>query len=291
MVQRIERGNIFVDLGKKHVNWGAAYAWNQVNIFEETNRFLKEDNNFRNMAFLQYFWDRSISLSGVYFLDQPDFGLKGLWSQNNLDANLYYLYKDRQSRFGLDFSAVTAENIEFHGELLSRQGASLTYPVNPTTNVYTWEPVKMGKEFFIETIVGGQYTAADGLQAMVEYLHTPLGFSQEEMARIKQGAQASYAGNRYFFYEANRRYDFARFGQNYLFGRVFKPDIFSKCDLELVSYLSLADGGAMVMPNALYRINDNATLTAKIYLPVGSSDSEFRFFFNGFGLVSVSYFF
>jgi hypothetical protein len=193
-------------LGKKSYRWGKGYAWNPVGFINrpkdpnnpeealegyvtaETD-FIKSYQGFLQTAAL------TLVVLPVWEDINEDFGER---DNVNLAAKLYLLYLDtdidlilltgnsRSTRIGLDFSTNLAPHFEIHGE-------AAYIPELQKVVLHEDNSSSREQQAAFSTLLGIRYLSANDITSIIEYYYNGGGYSEEEMSRFYQAADAGLA--------------------------------------------------------------------------------------------------
>jgi len=290
---------LFIDLGKKNIRWGTAYAWNLVNIFDLDNRFIKEENNFQDVIYAQYYINDTFSLSLSTFLNHSDYAFKLHGAFHQIDYDFLYLNQNKESKIGFDVSTTLGDSLEFHAEVLGQKGTSAYFPTNPTQNIYAWEKTKNNQTIFTSFVIGTQYTTIDNTNIVFEYFYNGTGLSNSEYDLALKGINESLSGDKYkvdspwrgFLLNSTNFYRFSQLRKNYLFFRVSKDKLFEKISMEWNNYYSIDDQGLLLLPELKYKVSDYFYIKNRFFLPIGNSSSEFKRFYEKYVSIEINLFF
>ena len=292
--------NVSLEAGRMNRRWGVAYGFDVVDIFGNTNRYISEDNDFKDAYLLQYFPSQNVGMTAVGFMDTSDYALKLNINSHDQTYGFYFLNQNDQPMLGADYSATVSDAVEIHGEVLLRQGSKEFYPRHLTEDIYRWEKTREeSRAVYPQLVLGEQYTTRGNVNIALEYFYNGVGLNNKEYKTFQDGVDASLLNNKYqslsvwrqFMMDVHQYYQFAEFGQNYLFARVSREKIADRFDLNMVTYYSIDEETAAMVPSVTYRMNDRSKVTLKGYYPVGSKDREFRRYYNRYVTVSCMYYF
>jgi len=109
----------------------------------------------------------------------------------------------------------------------------------------------------IKLVIGGQYTTLENTNIILEYYHQnkDLDLTQEV-------------------------YQLATLKQNYLFIRIAQPDFWDQTDVHVMGFYNMDDQGSVLIPELIYQLNASSNLYINAALLLGSTDSEFRSFYD-----------
>jgi hypothetical protein len=194
-----------VDAGKTALKWGKGYAWNPVGFLERPKD--PNDPDLAREGFTAVSADlirnfdgplKTVAFTPVFLPVRPqlngDFGQAG---HNNIAAKLYLLYRDtdidfmflsngsRTRRFGFDFSRNVTSNLEVHGEW-ARIADATRRVTDAAGNVTT---VSGSVRSYL---LGLRYLTERESTIVAEYYRNGAGFSDGELRRFHQLADAAY---------------------------------------------------------------------------------------------------
>ncbi|GAB7078907.1 hypothetical protein [Megalodesulfovibrio paquesii] len=201
------------------------------------------------------------------------------------------------TRLGADFAANILENLAIHGETSLRIGYEKTL-VNAsgairTTRYNAWS-----------ALLGLRYLTSSDTTFILEYYHNGEGYSPSEMQDyfhlVNQGvyealaadnegttqakksatAQSQSASRTSLLKQASAvssRYNGSGAGQEYLYGRVSQLEPLGILYLtpSLTVIANLGDGSFTINPELSYKITENLEFRPRLFIPVGTSGSEY----------------
>jgi len=287
-----------VDLGKKAMRWGKAYAWNPVAFVERAKDAGDPDLSREGYWIFTSDWitrfDGPLQTLALTTVILPvdgninrDFGETG---HTNLSAKLYLLYRDididfmflsegsRSARVGMDFSTNLAPNFEIHGEL-----AYFNDAIHPVL----MDGCKTGKprvEDEISYLLGTRYRTNDDVTLVWEYYFNGLGNEKkDQQAFYRCVHQAWESGdqdliNRLPIGKDLDKGPFSRPNpmRRYMNFRVWweEPGDLLYLTPGLQVLYSLDDKSFSVSPDVIYSGFENLDLRLRGTVPVGDSLTE-----------------
>ena len=287
---------LYIDIGKKDISWGTAYAWNIINIFDDQNRFIRESAQYQTVLHSQYYVNHYLSLTHASFLESNDYGLKLQSSVKNIDIDLVFLNQQDKEKIGIDFSTVIGDSLEVHAELLGQSGSDAFYPESPTQNVFTWQQLNDNTDIYSKFILGFQYTTLSNTNIVIEYFYNGLGLNNAEFELMESGLEHALSNNNYqsnsvasaFLLNASSYYNFSQFRKNYLFFRISNDSLLDKVGLECNSYYAIDDKGFLAVPSISYKLSNAMLMTTKGFLSFGDKSTEFKRFYDKYVSVELS---
>lgn len=287
-----------LSLGKKSYKWGKGYAWNPVGFINRR----KDPNNPEEALegyetlegdFIKSFQGSlqttalTLAVLPVWEAVNEDFG-EG--DNVNLAAKLYLLYRDididlllltgnsRSTRMGMDFSTNLATNFEIHGEAAYIPELKKIVLQNDYSSMVEEDPSFSG-------LLGIRYLSEKDITSIIEYYYNGGGYSEGEMGRFYQMAEAGIGKNQslasslldraremsvkgYGRPHSARQYLYAKFSQKEPFDLLyFTPGITTIVNLEDKSY--------SIAPEALYTGLTNWEFRLQFSLIEGSTHTEY----------------
>ncbi len=198
--------SLALSIGKKSYKWGKGYAWNPVGFInrhkdpndpeEALEGYVTQESDFnKSYQGLLQTADLTLVVLPVWEDINNDFGER---DNVNLAAKLYLLYMDtdidlivltgnsRSNKIGLDFSTNLAPHFELHGEAAYIQDhKKIVLLEDNSTSVREQEA--------FSTLLGIRYLAENDITSIIEYYYNGGGYSEKEMIRFYQMAEAGFA--------------------------------------------------------------------------------------------------
>ncbi len=285
-------------IGKKSYKWGKGYAWNPVGFINRPKDPNDPEEALEGYVTLESDFIKSfqgslqtaaltLALLPVWEDINEDFGER---DNVNLAGKLYLLYMDtdidlifltgnsRSNRIGLDFSTNLAPHFELHGE--AAYIPKLKKIVLLEDNSSSIEEQKA-----FSTLLGIRYLTENDITAIIEYYYNGGGYSEEEMTRFYQMAEAGFSRNPtlgsdlldkaremsmkgYGRPQPGRQYLYAKFTQKEPFDLLyFTPGITTIVNLEDQSY--------SISPEAVYTGLTNWEFRLRFSLINGGEFTEY----------------
>ena len=263
-----------VRIGKQQLPWGSGYAWNPTDLFNTKNLldptyektgvnavkieipFLSEGKVTAVFSPNDYF------RNSVYALKIKEhalgFDASASYVIRNYSSYDYFSFSEmneKQQMAGFDFSGDVA-GFGLHGEIASNF-------------------MEKSKDYQ-QLLVGSDYTLNNGLFLMAEYYYNGKGKKSDSEYDINSWM------NMFGIYGEN-------LGQNYLYTGLSLPTgDYLTCSNFII--MNLNDNSAIIMPWFDILVGNNITLTATVYIPLGSNSTEFGGYGYG-GMFRVKAFF
>ncbi len=235
---------VYVDVGKKAMKWGSAYAWNVVNqLIQPDNPFVVQNPSYDNMVQGQYFVDAGQSITAIQWLGQAKSALRYHRVMGGLDLNISLLHPSvDQTEFGLDSSVSLGESSIGYLELLNQPQGT-------------------------DVVVGIQHTDEEAVNVIAEYFYNAKGHTPAQVDALRRSGQLLQAG-----------VPFAEFRQQYGFFRLAK-DGFGPVNLALENFYSIQEGSFLVIPSGTWPISEGWETKLEWFCPVGPGGNEFATYF------------
>ena len=307
---------IYLHVGKENYVGGISYAWNPTDYFaqnsdifgpEQDNQSRREQRPGTYLTKIEYF----SPIGPAFFIYAPhiDAGKKGF--EGNQEHQYYgkialaifqdynpeisFYYKDRPS-FGINWSGGVTDALVVQVEAavtkgpdfeIIKEGPPIGSPFDPQKTFFF---DKRPNRFYLQAVVGINYTLPYNVNLIAEYYYNQVGMSHRELE--KHNDFLEYSGTRadnplfndplgrnlYFGYigSAAERFNAARMGQHYFFIRVARNGFISDdLNVSLNNIINLQDPSVASNLKFDYALGEHFTFTTALYGFMGSRRSEF----------------
>ncbi|MCW8957246.1 MAG: hypothetical protein OQL09_10220 [Gammaproteobacteria bacterium] len=291
--QRDEK--LLFELGKKAIKWGKGYAWNPVAFLERPKDPSDPELTREGFVVVAGEWIHSgegnlktLALTPVLVPVEnqlnSDFGEE---QSLNPALKLYLLYRDididvmylaegsRSQRWGLDFSANLATNLEIHGEvarIYDQSQSLLQLDNNLTTEVSDIN----------RYLLGLRYLTASELTVIAEYYYNGGGYSQSQAEQYFQLVHAAAdtgdsSLNQLARAAASAGFNSSNFMQSYVYLKFSQKEPFDIVYLitSLIVIDNLDDGSYSLIPELIYTGVTNLELRLRMNHSSGGQWTEY----------------
>jgi hypothetical protein len=285
-------------LGKKSYRWGKGYAWNPVGFVNRR----KDPNNPEDAleGYITLEGDLIKSYQGTLQTTALTLAVLPVWEEINDDfgerdhinlaAKLYLLYRDididlmfltgnsRSNRIGMDFSTNLAPHFEIHGEAAYIPELQRIVLHEDNSSAIEENPA-------FSSLLGIRYLSENDVTSIVEYYYNGGGYSEEEMSRFYQAAEAGLAedpalGSRLLntVREASLKgYGRPQPGRHYLYTKVTRKEPFDILYFTpgIIALVNLEDQSYSISPEAIYTGFTNWEFRLRFSLINGGTYTEY----------------
>jgi hypothetical protein len=271
---------IDLNIGRQQVAWGAGYAFNPTDIWNNKN---PQDPKAPKSGVDIIKGEISIGdNSSVEMVFSPDSDFKNSSYGARFRSNIFnFDYSLSATKYETSFRKILSlpEKVifgfDFTGELWE-EGLGIWSESIFVNQVYG-ESYDSFDSTYVQIDVGVDLTLESGIYLMAEYFHNGLGssgskdYSSLDLIRISGGDMPGF-GRDYLFVGANDTYF-----DDYMVG--------------VYSLINLSDNSAVVMPDLEYSYNDDLSIKFNYSINLGSSRrSEFGSYKDSFGVTAKVYF-
>ena len=287
-----------LNLGKKSYMWGKGYAWNPAGFI---NRY-KDPNNPENSleGYVTLETDFIKSFQGSLQTTALTLAVLPVWEDINEDfgemnnvnlaAKLYLLYLDtdidlillagesRSNRIGMDFSTNLAPHFEIHGE-------AAYIPELQKLVLHEDYNSSIEENSAFSTLLGIRYLSENDVTSIIEYYYNGGGYSEEEMSRFYQVAEAGFAQNPALgstLLDKARELSLKGYGRpqpgrHYLYGKFTKKEPFEILYFTpgIIAMVNLEDQSYSIIPEAVYTGVTNWEFRLRFSLLNGDAHTEY----------------
>jgi len=287
--------NATLELGKRALRWGTAYAWSPVAFFERPKDPLDPELSRQGFVMatgsLVRSFDGALKTVALTPVVLPvsesmnsDYGPTG---HTNLGGKLYFLWHDtdidfvygsqgsRGARWGADFSRNLGTNVEIHGEWarftdVPRATLTPAGTLSSETRSYT------------SYVIGGRYLTERETTFILEYYRNGAGYTegdQEQFFSFAQGALESLApaARSLAAQAASQGYTRPNSMQNYAYLRISQKEPFNILYFTpaVTAIVNVKDGSFSVVPELLYTGITNLELRLRVAMSQGDAFTEY----------------
>jgi hypothetical protein len=287
--------NVSLELGKRALRWGTAYAWSPVAFFERPKDPLDPELSRQGFVMATGSLVRSFggALKTVALVPvvlpvsesmNSDYGPTG---HTNLGGKLYFLWHDtdidlvygsqgsRGARWGADFSRNLGTSVEIHGEWarftdVPRAALTPAGTLTSETRSYT------------SYVIGGRFLTERETTFILEYYRNGAGYSegdQEQFFSFAQGALESLApaARSIAAQAASQGYTRPNSGQHYAYLRVSQKEPFDLLYFTpaVTAIVNVKDGSFSLVPELLYTGITNLELRLRVAMSQGDAFTEY----------------
>ncbi len=304
--------NLMFMTGRTILRWGTGYAFNPTDVVAPNKRLIDPENREKlakgnDLVKLEYFGE-SFSLAFCYLTTIVMESSPGKWESRlafRFYQNLYgmdvsligCLNKEESPIWGANFSAVTGDRLEVHGELSAQQGSYTCYhqTIGHDNRLFTENPLsdfrRNDNNYYCRYLAGFQYTLPGNILWIAEYYHQDQGYSKGEWKSImeQQEFTRSYLKSSWDeLAEGNLLWSLNVFStkgamRDYFMNYVQIP-VNRKLDLRSTWLLNLIDGSFVLIPEVNMQIGNHFTFYARNYIFQGGGKTEFGEFFQSFSV-------
>lgn len=295
--------------GRRILRWGTGYAWTPTGILDPSRDPSDPQdrlrlNRGRDVIGLDVIHGRQ-TLNVVYGAPNliSDGDIAGDGTQlaarygvlvRGLDLAIVGSLESRHpDKAGINATYVIGENLEVHAEWLAAWGSDRLWPSAAAADdpriTYAAPPLealRLPGHPLLHTVVAGiNYTTAAGWNVVAEYRHNGEGLSDDEWGRFVEyvNYNGDLAGtpaaptladmNLLWSASVLSRVDNRR---NYAFARVARDEVIGRFSVDVLSIVSLDDGGLMLAGEVSAPIGDRLLGYVRPSWLWGPRDSEFR---------------
>ena len=286
---------LWFEVGKKSIKWGKGYAWNPVAFLERPKDPNDPELSREGFVVAAAEWVRSgegkLKTMALTPLLVPvenqvnsDFG-----EQESLNPalKLYLLYRDididfmilddgsRSQRWGLDFSANLATNLEIHGEYARIYDQSQSLLLSDNSLLTEISDIH-------RSLLGLRYLTETDLTVIAEYYYNGGGYSEQQAQQYFQLVQdASVTGDsgldQLARSAASAGFSSANFMESYIYLKISQKEPFDIVYLtaSLIAIGNLQDSSFTIIPELIYTAVTNLELRMRLNLNSGDRDTEY----------------
>jgi len=296
--------------GRSIQRWGTGYAFNPTDVAAPDKELSDPDNTEKraeghDMVKLEYFGE-SYSLALCY-LTRVDIGsaiqteesklafrfYKNLW---DIDLSFISLFNIEESPiWGVNFSYVIGDRLEFHGEASVQKGSYLAYHRSngEENTLYLNMPFKTDRKndsmTYSRYLLGFQYTFPGNILWVAECFHQDQGYSKGEWHRLINHVKflnSQLATPNELLAEGNLLWSLNVFSpkgsmQNYLMNYLDIP-IGRSIGLRTTWMMNLDDFSFVLIPELHMNLGKLFSLYSRSYIFQGKSESEFGELFQSY---------
>jgi len=300
-------------IGRKKVRWGVSYAYSPTDLVSQTKTPEDPDdrlNLVKGADLLQVSWIRDNGQFDLVYTPDINWDFNdSLFRTNRVGMRIYQLIEPFDFSVvgifeeggnwaaGCNTTVTFGNALELHAEYLYNSNNRRSYP-----NLNS-DPSSLGDIFFSdrsggthEVVLGGQYTFPGKWNLVMEYLYRSAGLSDNEFSAYSErmdyldNAMSSNPAAQPHFYEAVSYFS-VPLNRNYLFTRLYQPEITKHLSCELFSYLSLDDGSGMCVLMPKYESGNDYDIYLRLKKFWGGTDTEFGLVPDEWsGLIGFSYY-
>lgn len=300
-------------IGRKKVRWGVSYAYSPTDLISRTRTPEDPDdrlNMVKGADLFQLSWTKENGQFDLIYAPEIDWDFNDSFiRRNRLGMRIYQIIepfdvsvvgrieKGGNWAAGCNTTVTFGNALELHAEYVYNSVNDRYYP-NPESN-----PSSPGDTFFSdrnggthEIVLGGQYTFPGKWNLVMEYLFRSAGLRDNEFKAYRE--RLDYLDNMVpsnpaaisYFHEAVS-YFTVPLNRNYLFARIYQPEIMKHLSCELYSYLSIDDGSGMFVFMPKYESGNNYDIYLRLKKFWGGNDTEFGMVPDELsGLIGFSYY-
>ncbi|NTU97065.1 MAG: hypothetical protein HGA62_04525 [Chlorobiaceae bacterium] len=285
-------------VGRKKIRWGVAYSYSPTDLVSQIRTPEDPEDRLgiiKGADVLQLSLSNDISQFDIAYLPRLNWGFDDTFFENSRLAVRWYRFMepydvslvgtvDEDGRWaaGFNTSATYGKALELHAEYLYTSSKSRQYPdasIDPSSFTIPFFETCSGG--YHEILIGGQYTFKNNLNLTLEYLFTSAGYSADQFREYS--AHVEYLNSQYSIspdpalaglYESASHF-LLPLRKNYLFSRLYHPDVVSSIALEIYSYISLCDGSGFFVFQPKYEKAKNYEVYLQLKKFWGKKDSEF----------------
>jgi hypothetical protein len=284
-------------IGRKKIRWGVSYSYSPTDLISQTRT--PEDpedrlNLVKGADVLQLSWIRDNGQFDLVYAPDIDWNFNDSFvRRNRLGIRLYQLIEPFDVSVvgriedggnwaaGCNTTVTFGDALELHAEYVYNSVNDRYYP-----NLHS-NPLSLGDTFFSdrnggthEIMLGGQYTFPGKWNLVMEYLFRSAGLRDSEFKAYREhldyldNEMSSNPAATPYFYDAVS-YFAVPLNRNYLFARIYQPEIAKHLSCELFSYLSIDDGSGMCVFMPKYESGNNFDVYLRLKKFWGGNDTEF----------------
>ncbi|MFO7891957.1 MAG: hypothetical protein R6V04_16645 [bacterium] len=296
--------------GRAILRWGTGYAFNPTDVVAPGKRLNDPENREKltsgnDLVKLEYF-GKSFSLAFCYVTTidmessfsswESTLAFRFYQNMYGMDVSLIgCLDKEESPVWGANFSAVTGDRLEVHGELSAQQGSYTCYhqTIGHGSRLFTENPLsdfrRNDNKYYCRYLAGFQYTLPGNILWIAEYYHQDQGYSAKEWESIMDQQKFIYSRLKPPFEElaeANLLWSLNVFSakgamRDYLMNYIQIP-LNRKIELRSTCLLNLADFSYVFIPELNIQIGNYFTFYERNYIFQGKRKTEFGEFFQSF---------
>ena len=284
-------------IGRKKVRWGVSYAYSPTDLVSQTRK--PEDpedrlNLVKGADLLQLSWIQNNGQFDLVYMPETNWNTsESFITRNRLAARLYRLIdpfdvsvvgrieEGGNWSAGGNTTVTVGDALELHAEYLY---SSLNDRQYPDLSI---DPSSLATPFFSgsndgthQFVLGGQYTFPRKWNLTMEYLFRSEGFTSDEFTAYRDrlnyldGEMSINPAAIPYYYEAVSNFT-VPLNRNYLFTRLYQPEILKSLSVELFSYVSLDDGSGMCVFMPKYESGDNYDIYLRLKKFWGGKSTDF----------------
>ncbi len=309
---RLSPARVFdLTIGRTILKWGTGYAFNPTGVIEPPRNPADPSDRlhrFRGLDLAQAdFYFAAGTATVVYLNTLNDHGAWRMKNDHRLAVRLNTLVqgfdvaligfwgKHQRGRFGCNFTKVIGGALEIHGEFLGQRGSAtpqhLIATVDAPDTLFRFPPYAplFEHRFNGKYLAGFQYTLAGGVNLAMEYFHNDEGMNGDDWQRfldyllfanreLSNSRWNSPAGN---LAAANLLWSTGVLSatgstRDYLFGRCYFPEIFSRrVSGEFIALRNLHDGSTVVIPALSVYLGHEVSVSLRWNGFLGHRESEY----------------
>jgi len=300
-------------IGRKKVRWGVSYAYSPTDLISQTRTPEDPDdrlNLVKGADLMQVSWIRDNGQLDLVYAPDIDWDFNdSFFRQNRAGLRIYQLIEPFDVSVvgmleeggnwaaGCNTTVTFGNALELHAEYLYNSNNHRSYPKadsNPSSLDDTFFSDRNGGTH--EVVLGGQYTFPGKWNLVMEYLFRSAGLSDNEFSDYRERIhylddQISSNPLAAPYYHEALSYFSVPSSRNYLFARLYQPEITKHLSCELFSYVNIDDGSGMCVLMPKYESGNNYDIYLRLKKFWGGDDTEFGMVPDEIsGLIGFSYY-
>ncbi|KUL32841.1 hypothetical protein [Chlorobium limicola] len=300
-------------IGRKKVRWGVSYAYSPTDLISQTRTPEDPDdrlNLVKGADLMQLSWIRDNGQFDLIYAPDISWNFNDSFiRRNRIGMRIYQLVEPFDISVvgrleeggnwaaGCNTTVTFGDALELHAEYVYNSASRRSYPnldSNPSSLVDPFFNDRNGGTH--EIVLGGQYTFPGKWNLVMEYLFRSAGLSDNEFTAYSE--RLDYLDNQMssnpaatpYFYEAVSYFSVPS-NRNYLFTRLYQPEITKHLSCELFSYVNLDDGSGMCVFMPKYESGNNYDIYLRVNKFWGGNNTEFGMVPDELsGLIGFSYY-
>ena len=256
----IRRENFDITVGKQQVSPGVGYAWNPTDLFNNKDimdpTYEQTGGNALRLSVTlnsKLTADAIVSPKDKWSTSKQQLQLKTQWGR--FDASLIYGHSEFNKTKLMNSIISTRDlyGIAIEGEIAGI-GVRSEFAINRV-------PL-LSKDYYVEYILGADYTFESGLYVLSEYYHNDFGVNKREVDFDEY--MTSFLGER------------KSLNRDYLFVMGMYP-LLDIIDIQIFTIYNLNDNSMVINPEVVYRVFQDFEVTFTGSIFDGSDKSEFGY--------------
>lgn len=306
-------GPYSIVLGRKKIRWGVAYSYSPTDIITQfKNPEDPEDrlSMVKGRDVVQFSYVCHNDQLDIVYMPDLDWGFNGKYVSENAIGMRWYRYAEPfdisvvgkvktggEWAAGCNTSVTIGNALELHAEYLYESNNENGYPDENAPSESFAYPYFVGKKGGSHNLViGGQYSF-DKINLTLEHIFRSSGYTGDEFAAFvnRTGYLNEQISNvqeiaEPLLYDVAANY-MIPMRKNYLFARIYIPDVFSSVSFDINTLLNYADGSGLLVFTPKYNGGKNYEIYCRIEKFWGGNNTEFGLVPDDFSaFLGLSYF-